>query len=168
MGLFTGKSADDYAAPVSPQPEQGNGPWGTAIRYWMHKKGLSQADLVRPTKLVKKLGKNTVSYAVRGLDTSTATLRLIAEKLGEPLELILVSPEWKDREADRERVIVASVSRALREMDLARAGVPPTTIEAAQATMRDVESRLAEKVLPKSSQKPIKIKRGKHDGRRNK
>jgi transcriptional regulator with XRE-family HTH domain len=120
MDLFTGKAASSYARSVSPEPEHGEGPWGAAIRYWLHKKHLSQADLVRDTKL----GKNTISYATRGLDTTTSTLHLIAKALKEPLELVLVSPEWMDRQEHLERIIAAAVSRAMRERDTAQAAQP--------------------------------------------
>ncbi len=113
MGLFTRDISADYAQRKMPAPATGPGPWGAAIRYWLPRKKMRQADLVRATRL----GKNTVSSATLGLDVNTATLVAIAKAFNEPLEVILVSPEWMDRQDAQRRMIQEAVERALRGHD---------------------------------------------------
>lgn len=113
MGLFTRPSADDYAGDLMPGAEHGTRPWGKAIEYWIRTKGVSQADLVRSTKK----GKNTISRATRGLDVHTSTLVAIAKAFKEPIEVVLVSPEWLDRQDAQKRVIQSAVEEALRSLD---------------------------------------------------
>lgn len=144
MDLFTVTAARHYAVRVSPLAEEGKGPWGAAIKYWLHEKGMSQADLVRATEL----GKNTVSYAVRGLPTTTATLQTIADTFQEPIELVLVSPEWMDRQEHQERVIAAAIARALRELDKASPQSPADI--AHEALKKDIERRKAENAARKA------------------
>jgi len=110
----------------------GPGPWGAAIRYWLPKKDMSQADLVRGTGLKK----NTISRATRGLPVNTTTLTKIAEVFNEPIEAVLVSPEWMDRTEARRRLIQDAVERALRN----------TETDALDAPLQPLPPALAQKV----------------------
>lgn len=124
MGLFTPQAADGYIAEPVAHKTIGMRPWGAAIRYWLPRKNMSPADLVRKTRL----SKNTISRAVRGLDVNTGTLAKIAEKLEEPLEMVLISPEWMDREQSQIKVIQEAVVRALRD-ERTQPGHAPTAAE---------------------------------------
>lgn len=118
MTLFTTKPRYGYARPSMPKPKVGDGPWGEAIRYWMEVRKLSQADVVRSTKIQAK----TVSRIVRGFHTQTRLLERIAvDALKVPLEVVLVSPERKLANEERRQLAREISEDVLRALD-ARGG----------------------------------------------
>src|SRR5262252_8629459 len=128
MPLFTGRGQQVYAQRYMPLPKRGSGPWGEAIRYWLDKRQIQQADVVRVTGLRA----NTVSRATRGFHTTTRVLERIARAFKAPLDQILVSPVRKLANEER-RALASEISEeVLRSID-ERAGNVPETAEAAAA-----------------------------------
>jgi transcriptional regulator with XRE-family HTH domain len=66
----------------------GPGPWGEAIRYWLPRKNMCQADLARASGIEPK----TISTMTRGFHTTTRMLLKVSVALGVPLADVLVSP----------------------------------------------------------------------------
>lgn len=106
-----------YAVLVG-RADRRSGPWGEALQYWLERKNLTQADLVRlmqrRDKLVqitksaprlRHMQPNTISRIARGFHTQTAILARIADTLGIALPDLLVSPLRRLGEEERRRYI---------------------------------------------------------------
>ena len=136
MALFTGAVRKTHTRPKMAQPEYADGPWGSAIQYWLNRLKWRQSDLARATGIEPK----TISSIVRGFDTTTRMLRRIWDALlkegqrRSPLnhlyfEEVLVSPEAKS-EAEKKRLwiqeITEKVARELEGRSTLPLGLPPT------------------------------------------
>ncbi len=134
MALFTTPSAGGYSSRQMPQPKTGNGPWGDAIRYWLKKRDMIQADLWRVIQEQgHKTTTNTISNACLGRDCNTNTLRIIATALNVPLDEILVSPD-RQSESERRRLMILEITEhVVRAVDTR--GTP----QAAPSIDQDVE-----------------------------
>lgn len=96
-----------------PQAEVSDGPWGEAIRYWLHHRKMRQADLAELTGIRA----NTISRATRGFDTTTRVLRKIADAFRVPIDLVLVSPDRKLANEDRRRMALEVAEEVLRKLE---------------------------------------------------
>lgn len=134
MGLFASDSSHGYAPRHMPAAKRGLGPWGAAIRYWFPRKNMNGADLMRATGLKK----NTISRAVRGLPVNTTTLTKIAQAFKEPVELILVSPEWMEHAGVRRQMIQDAVESALRNSSPYGAAMPPPALPTIEEKSKDL------------------------------
>src|SRR5688572_13604922 len=101
MALLSDGAGHDYAQRHMPAVKTGTGPWGEAIRYWLPKKNMRQADLARETGIEEK----SISSMARGFHTTTRQLAKIAKVFGVPLEDVLVSPSRYEARLDQKRVI---------------------------------------------------------------
>lgn len=165
MTLFTNRGGGGYSRDQMPEPDEGGGPWGEAIEYWLKDKKWVQADLERAIDrlveqgLVKKsLTKNTISSATRGFHCATATLEIIATGLGKPLEDVLVSPARKSVNEDRRRLAEEISARVLREIDTRQSQTP---FEDAIGVIRQNVKRHGR---PAPKAKPEKEHKRKHRG----
>jgi len=102
-----------YSRDSMPKPAIADGPWGEAIEHWLGVRKLRQADVVKLTGI----NANTVSRAARGFDCSTRVLRRIAIALDARLDEILVSPNRKVANEERDRRVTEAVKRALIEWE---------------------------------------------------
>jgi len=126
MPLFTGPVAGSYSRRHMPQPKSGDGPWGDAIRYWLLRRGMQQADLVRTIKAMNgTTTANTLSTAFRGLDCNTRTLRIIAAALKVTIDEVLVSPDRKSDVEARKAFVQEVTERVVRDLELATRPAPP-------------------------------------------
>jgi transcriptional regulator with XRE-family HTH domain len=89
-----------YAAQM-PRAKEGTGPWGEALQYWMRRRNVRQSDLARATGMMPR----TISSIVRGFHTQTRALEKIAAALAVPFHAVLVSPNLRMAEQDRQRLI---------------------------------------------------------------
>jgi len=153
MALFTERSLGGYAQRHMPLPRRAKGPWGEAIRYWLDKRQIQQADVVRVTGLTA----NTVSRATRGFHTTTRVLERIAFAIRVPIDQVLVSPVRKLANEER-RALASEISEeVLRSID-ERAGTVSETAEAtaataAQAIDKAEQDLLTPKVKPSTGKK---------------
>lgn len=97
-----------------PIASRGTGPWGEAIRYWLEKRRLTQAELER----LSAIRKNTLSRAKRGYHTTTRVLERIALALEVPFGDILVSPAHHQAAEERKRLAAEITDRVLRDVAL--------------------------------------------------
>jgi transcriptional regulator with XRE-family HTH domain len=118
MALFTGGVRADYPRPHMPQPKRGDGPWGEAIVYWLKDRNMRPAELARATGVRP----NTISRIVRGFDTTTRVLRLIAAALDLPIDAVLISPDRKSANEARKQMILEVTERVVRHID--QSGLP--------------------------------------------
>lgn len=122
-----------YALPVGRADRQ-SGPWGEALQYWLERKNLTQADLVRlmqrRDKLVqttqsatrlRHIQPNTISRIARGFHTQTAILARIAETLSIALAELLVSPERRLADEERRHYVEQITHNVIAQLD----AVPP-------------------------------------------
>jgi len=155
MGLVASDLSRGYAPRHMAARVSGTGPWGAAIRYWLPRKNMLQADLMRATGLRK----NTISRATRGLDVNTTTLEKIAEAFHEPIELVLVSPEWMDHAETRRQLIQEAVENALRNSPYGTRREHPTMSEALaeadQAVQQEERARRTPSAKPKAHKRPV-------------
>lgn len=163
MLKFTGAARDSY--PQDDMPDDaaplGDGPWGEAVRYWLHKKKLRQAALVRGTGLTA----NTISGIVRGLPTQTRSLDLIARWLKVPLAAVLVSPlkqgddktqRQRTREALAEALVTLETGHRLDEETIAWA----KRLQALKGRYRDEALVTIENLEQAQKQRQLGRKRG--------
>ncbi len=126
MPLFTGAVGGGYSRRHMPQPKSGDGPWGAAIRYWLNRRGMQQADLVRTIKALNgTTTPNTLSTAIRGFDCSTRTLRIIAAALKVSLDEVLVSPDKKSDVEARKAFVAEVAERVVRDLEHVPRPAPP-------------------------------------------
>lgn len=92
------------------RPKSGDGPWGEAIQYWLVKRAVQQADIAREASIRA----NTMSRAARGLDTTTRVLKKIAAAFQVPVDDVLISPERRMVDKERQEMIRMAVEEALR------------------------------------------------------
>ncbi len=118
MALFTSGVAGGYSSRQMPQPKTGNGPWGDAIRYWLRRRNMQQADLMRAIKEMRhSTTANTISNASLGRDCHTKTLRIIAAALNVSIDEVLVSPDRKSEAEARKLMIQEITERVVRAVD---------------------------------------------------
>lgn len=139
MALSTDRVRHDYPQGRMPAVKTGTGPWGDAIKYWLPRRNMRQADLARLTGIEEK----TISSMARGFHTTTRKLEAVAMAFKVPLDQVLVAPNRQQANEDRKREIQEAVETALRNLD-ERQPPPPPSLEAQfeQAITR-VERRAA-------------------------
>lgn len=130
MSLLMQETTGGYSRRHMPQPKTGDGPWGEAIRYWLKRLDLQQADLMRTIReLDGGTTSNTISNASRGLDCHTKTLRIIAAALnqvalqksimaGVTLDDALVSPARQSELERLKRMVQEITERVVRQMTI--------------------------------------------------
>jgi hypothetical protein len=129
MALFTTGAVGGYSRRQMPQPKTGNGPWGDAIRYWLRRRNMQQADLMRAIKDMRETTTaNTISNAALGRDCHTKTLRIIAAALNVSIDEVLVSPDRKSDAEARKLMIQEITERVVRTIDtpIAPSSLPPS------------------------------------------
>ena len=146
MALLSAGAGHTYAQVHMPSTKFGNGPWGEAIRYWLPRRNMNQADLARETGIEPK----SISSMARGFPTTTKQLEKVAIALKVNIEDVLVSPERREARVELARLIAGSVDVALRQHE-ARIGAPvegepeadhpPATIATAITDMQVAVSR---------------------------
>jgi len=157
MPLFTGSGVQSYARRHMPLPKRGGGPWGEAIRFWLDKRQIQQADVVRATGLRA----NTVSRATRGFHTTTRVLERIATALHAPIDQVLVSPVRKLANEER-RALASEISEeVLRSID-ERAGTVSETAEATAAAATQVVDKAEQDLLTPKKKPSTGKKRRRH------
>ncbi len=165
MPLFTGSAAGGYSRRHMPQPKSGDGPWGDAIRYWLTRRGMQQADLVRAIKgLNGTTTPNTLSTAFRGLDCNTRTLRIIATALKVSLDEVLISPDRKSDVEARKAFVAEVTERVVRDLELTTRPTPPvpSVDEAIQQLHRATRAKEdSERQLRGSREKKLRANRKK-------
>jgi transcriptional regulator with XRE-family HTH domain len=149
-----------------PKPPSGNGPWGEGITYWMNRRGMRQADLLRAVVASdgKPISKNTVSDASRGLDVNTDTLRRIAKALDVPLADVLVSPERREHNEARRAMIIEIVERAMHQLDAAITAPTTHHVDAATRAVEEVieherATRTVDAIPPSTKPRPRRRKK---------
>lgn len=106
-----------YAEPMAKKAaQQGDGPWGEAIRYWFKEKAIRQAHVVEGTGMPP----NKVSRAFNGLNVRMDTLRQIAEFLDVPFESVLVSPLRRLSPTEERHLVEKLAADARHLMDQGR------------------------------------------------
>src|SRR3954466_11145302 len=101
MALLSAARGHAYAQCPMPAVKTGTGPWGEAIKYWLPRRNMRNADLARATGIEEK----TISKMARGFHTTTRKLEVVALALKVPLEQILVSPEQQRAHETQELMI---------------------------------------------------------------
>lgn len=113
MALLSNHVGRPYAHGLMPAVKTGQGPWGDAIKYWLPRRNMRQADLARVTGIEEK----TISSMARGFHTTTRKLEAVAKAFGVPIDEVLVSPNRQLANEDRKREIQEAVEAALRNID---------------------------------------------------
>jgi transcriptional regulator with XRE-family HTH domain len=109
MATFTAQSRRGYPPVPVTLPAKAPGPWGEAIDYWLKQKNMRQADLVRASGI----DPNTISSIVRGFNTTTRLLWMIAKALQVPIDEVLLSPTRRTGSEAQKRMIAEAVELAL-------------------------------------------------------
>ncbi len=121
MGLLSRQATQAYANDLMSAPKTGKGPWREAIKYWLEKCDMTQAELARATGIAPK----SISSMARGFHTTTQQLQKVATafsaRLPRPVKLqhVLVSPEWIERQGFQRHVIQEAVAAAIEAHDRA-------------------------------------------------
>lgn len=158
MALLSTGPGRAYAQGSMPAVKTGNGPWGEAIRYWLPKRNMRNADLARATGIEEK----TIGKMARGFHTTTRKLEVVAVALGVTLEEILVSPDRIRASENLERLIRDAVSAVLRESgstqiqaghDVVHAAVERQTRMLEEKRARDAKPKQKPNDKPKQKQK---------------
>ena len=114
MPRFTATPAPRYAPrTMSRAAPLGHGPWGEAIRYWLRRKKLNQAELAE----LAGIQQTTVSRLARGYHGQTRILDDIARKLEVALEDVLVSPLRRGPADTKRQFLREMINDALRTID---------------------------------------------------
>jgi hypothetical protein len=121
MPLLLSDPEDDYAEGEMTSRKSGAGPWGEAIRYWMGERGIKSnkalAEKVRATD-GGKFTEKTAGNLVKGGTATTTTLRRVARALNVPIEQVLISPERRLVDTDREALDRIASIQAQRLHDI--------------------------------------------------